>query len=158
MQYPINHKKISTETEFHDEVIQLHKEAMDYLLSFNWCKRIIGADLYLNLGSVLCVFLFKIKNSSSKDDNYLWIVVGDIPSMYLDIHGPKTTKEVLEDYIRLAEDWIDHVKLRKSIKNCYPFKAEPTLEMAQLLEKRIFFMKNTLIENIADIPLSLASL
>lgn len=96
-------------------------------------------------------FLFEIENSESVNDNYLWVIVGDIPPMYLDIHGPKTTKEVLEDYVELAEDWIEHVKLGKSTKDCYPFKAKPTLEMAKLLEKRTSFIKGTLINNIEDI-------
>jgi hypothetical protein len=73
--------------------------------------------------------------------------------MYLDIHGPKTTKQVLEDYIRLAEDWINQVKSGKSIKNCYPFNVEPIVEMASLLEKRTLFIKNTLIYNIEDVSL-----
>ncbi len=73
--------------------------------------------------------------------------------MYLDIHGPKTTKQVLEDYIRLAEDWINQVKKGKSVKNCYPFRAEPTIEMATLLEDRTSFVKNTLIDNMEDISI-----
>jgi hypothetical protein len=155
MRYPIKYNQITTKTEFYHELTKVYEEAKAYLMSFAWCRKIIQSDIYLNLGSTLCIFLFEIDNGASKDDNYLWVIVGDIPSMYLDIHGPKTTKQVLEDYIRLAEDWIEQVKMGKSIKNCYPFKAEPTLEMATLLEKRTSFMKNTLIENIEDIPLSL---
>ena len=75
--------------------------------------------------------------------------------MYLDVHGPKTTKEVLEDYVKLAEDWIENVKSGKSIKTCYPFKAEPIFKMAELLQKKTTFIKNTLIVNIKDIPYQL---
>ncbi len=153
MKYPIDYKEVTGKTEYHLELVKVHTEAVAYLMGFVWCKKVINSYVYLNLGSTLSIFLFEINNSASSDDNYLWIVVGDIPPMYLDIHGPKTTKEVLEDYIRLAEDWIMHVKDGRSVKSCYPFKAEPILEMATLLEKRITFMKNTLIDNIEDIPL-----
>ena len=101
----------------------------------------------------MCIFLFKIDNIASIDDNYLWVIVGDLPPMYLDIHGPKTTKEALEDYVKLAEDWIEHVKFGNSIKDCYPFRAEPSLEMALLLEKRTSFIKSELINNIDNVPL-----
>jgi hypothetical protein len=131
----------------------LHAQAGKYLLSFKWCKKIIESNLYLNLGSTLCIFLFEIENIASSEDNFLWIIVGDIPSMYLDIHGPKSTVQVLENYIGLSQDWIDDIKAGKSIDNCYPFNAAPTIEMANLLQKRTLFMKNTLIKNIDDIPL-----
>jgi len=153
MKYPIDYKQITIKTEFYSELIKTHEEAVAYLMGFAWCKKIVNSHIYINLGSTLCVFLFEIENSASSDDSYLWVIVGDIPPMYLDTHGPKTTREVLEDYVKLAEDWIEHVKLGKSIKNCYPFKAKPTLEMAMLLEKRASFIKNTLIDNTEDIPI-----
>ncbi|WPU92462.1 hypothetical protein SNE25_24345 [Mucilaginibacter sabulilitoris] len=153
MNYPIDYNRITVKTDFYQELIKAHEEASLYLLAFAWCRKIVHSDVYLNLGSTLCIFVFQIENSASTDDNNLWVIVGDIPPMYLDTYGPQTTKHVLEDYIRLAEDWIDHVKDGKSINNCYPFKAEPTIEMATLLEKRVSFMKNTLIDNIAYIPL-----
>jgi len=153
MKYPIEYSQVTDKTEFYKELTEMHEEAKAYLMGFAWCHKIIQSYIYLNLGSTLCIFVFKIDNIASDDDDFLWVIVGDIPSMYLDIHGPRTTKQVLEDYIRLAEDWVGHVKLGKSIKNCYPFTTEPTLEMAGLLEKRTFFMKNTLIDNIDDVPL-----
>lgn len=153
MKYPIDFKQITNKTEFYLELVKGHEEAMAYLMSFAWCRKITNSYIYLNLGSTLCIFLFKIENAASSDDNHLWVIVGDIPPIYLDTHGPKTTKEVLEDYIRLAADWIKHIKEGRSIKECYPFNSKPTLEMAMLLEKRIAFMENTLISNIEDIPL-----
>ena len=152
MKYPIDYKQITTDTEFYQELIKMHEEAKAYLMDFAWCRKIIHSHIYLNLGSTLCIFLFEIDNSASKEDNYLWVIVGDIPSMYLDIHGPKTTKQVLEDYIRLAEGWIYQVKNGNSIEKCYPFKVEPTIEMAILLEKRTSFIKKTLINNMDNIP------
>ena len=153
MKYPINYNKITVKIEFYNELIKVHKEAEEYLMSFAWCNKIITSDLYLNLGSTLCIFLFEIENNASKDDNYLWVIAGDIPFMYLDIHGPKSTKQVLEDYVQLAEDWINQVKTGKSIEHCYPFNAEPTIEMATLLEKRTSFMKNILIGDIDNLPI-----
>jgi len=153
MHYPIKYKKLTTNVEYYSEVVVLHKEAENYLYNFDWCESINNSSLYINLGSKLCVFLFEIDNSASKEDNTLWVIVGDIPSMYLDIYGPKSTREVLNTYVELAEDWIEHVKLGKSIDECYPFNAEATSQMADLLEKKITFIKNKVIENIEEVQL-----
>jgi len=154
MKYPVEFKNITAKTEFYTELLKAHEEAVSYLKGFPWCKSIIDSHLYLNLGSTLCIFLFEIDNTASRDDNYLWVIVGDLPPMYLDTHGPRTTKHVLEDYVKLAEDWITHVKQGKSVQNCYPFKAKPTLEMATLLERRASFIKDTLIDNTEDVKIS----
>ncbi|MES2275142.1 MAG: hypothetical protein V4592_03905 [Bacteroidota bacterium] len=153
MKYPIKYKNITSSIEYYQEVIEQHQKASSYLSDFLWCKQIINAGLYLNLGSTLCIFLFEIENTSSSDDNYLWVIVGDLPAMYLDVYAVKSTKEVIENYVGLAGDWVENIKAGKSIDDCYPFRAEPTIEIADLLERRISFMKNTLIENIEDIKI-----
>jgi len=152
MKYPINYKSVSIETEFYSEVETLHKEAESYLLGFEWCKTIKKCFLYTNIGYVLCIFLFEIENTQSNEDNFLWVIIGDLPVMYLDVYGSKTTKEALQGYIELAEDWINNINVGKSIGNCYPFKAEPTKEMAGLLQIRVNLLRDLLITNIIDIP------
>ncbi len=153
MNYPINYKEITNDIDFYSEVNKLQEEAETYIKSFKWCKDIKNCSLYTNIGRVFCIFLFEIENSASSEDNFLWLIVGDLPAMYLDTFGAKSTKEVVEDYIMLAEDWINNIKAGESIINCYPFNAAPTLEMAELLEKRVSFMKSTLMDNIEDIKL-----
>src|ERR1700761_3304853 len=107
MSYPINYDDISVNTEFYSELAEMHKEAENYLKNFKWCKEIKNCSLYTNIGKVFCIFLFEIDNAASIEDNFLWIIVGDIPPMYLDTFGVKTTGEVIETYVDLAEEWIN---------------------------------------------------
>lgn len=153
MRYPIKFKELKKSDEFYSDVIDLQNEASSYLSAFKWCNKIIDCDLYLNLGSSVCIFLYEIENTASNNDNLLWVVVGDLPPMYLDTYGARTTKEVLEDYVKLAGDWISKVKKGTSTEDCYPFKASPTIEMAELLNKRVIFITDVLINNIDDLPL-----
>jgi hypothetical protein len=158
MNYPINYSQLSDKAEFYKEVIEAHEEAESFLNEFAWWRTIFQSEIYINLGATLCVFLFQIDNVASKEDSNLWVIVGDIPPMYLDTHGPQTTKQVVSDYVRLADEWITNVKARQSTKQCFPFKAEPTIEMATLLESRTSFMKEILIDNIDDISVRKFSL
>ena len=153
MNYPIDFKEITTELEFYQEVVRMHNEAKEYLNSFRWCKRIEKSSLYYNLGSKICLFLVKIQNSDSVEDNYLWVIVGDLPPMYLDTQAGDTIKEILVSYADLAEDWIRHVKDNKSLDDCYPFNAAPTLEMADLLERRVSIIKNSIVPDIEDLTI-----
>lgn len=156
MNYPLSYKKITADIDFYQELNAIYKEAENYLLGFKWCQEIKNSFLYTNLGEVLCIFLFEITNTQSSEDNFLWVMVGDFPPMYLDVYGAKTTKQVVEDYINLAQDWIDRVKQGNPVNDCYPFNAAPTLELAELLEKKIWFMKNELLNNMTDISYQLS--
>jgi hypothetical protein len=151
MRYPIKIDKLTGQTEFYSEVVDMYQEANNYLQSHEWCSVVLNCDLYTNLGDKLCIFLFKIDNSASSDDNLIWVIVGDIPPMYLDIYGPTSTKEVLNVYVVLANDWIKHVRAGKSVGDCYPFNAEPNYEYADMLERKVAFINNEIIENIDDI-------
>jgi hypothetical protein len=85
-------------------------------------------------------------NGIRREDNFLWIMVGDIPSMYLDVYGSKTTIEVLRRYNALAKDWIYSVERGLSVDECYPFDAEPTMEMADLLKRRVTIIENSIFQ------------
>lgn len=156
MAYPVNYKNITPQIAFYGEIVEAHRQAEAYLLGFKWCVKVKDSFLYYSLGKVFSIFLFEIDNLQSANDNSLWVIVGDIPSMYLDVYGPKSTREVLEDYIRLAEDWIAAMQTKKSVEGCFPFNAEPTVELTQLLQSKVSFMKNTLLEHIDDVQLDLS--
>lgn len=153
MEYPIRVKALTEAVDFYHEVIKMNDQASVYIEGFRWCKEVRDSFLYLNLGSTLCIFLFEIENSASSEDNFLWIMVGDIPAMYLDIYGSKTTIEVLRRYNALAKDWISNVGRGLSVDDCYPFSAEPTMEMADMLKKRVDFIEKTIIPNIDEVEL-----
>lgn len=151
---PIPVLEIDSSIEFYSEVNQIYNEAKDYLKNFKWCNKIYNGYLYFNMGSTLCIFLFNIENNQSSEDNEIWVVIGDIPTMYLDTVGATSIKEVLSNYIDLASDWIFNVLNNKTLEDSYPFNTEPTKENALLLQSRINFMKNNILENIEDLRIS----
>ena len=155
MNYPIKYQDIPSNIDFYHELAAQYYEAESYLKSFTWCGQIKECNLYINLGKIFCIFLFEIENLASTEtqDNLLWVIVGDIPPMYLDTFSQKTTNKVIKTYINLAEDWISCVRAGTGVNGCYPFNVNPTLELAELLEKKILFMKNTLLNNIEEIYL-----
>jgi hypothetical protein len=153
MKYPKRVKDLTHALDFYSEVIKMHQKASLYIKGFRWCREVKDSTLYLNLGSTLCVFLVEIDNIASNEDNFLWIMVGDIPSMYLDVYGAKTTIEVLSRYNALAKDWIFNVEHKLSVDDCYPFDTESTIKMAYMLKKRVDFVEKTIIPNIDEIKL-----
>lgn len=155
MRYPINYKDFSPKVKYYSEMISVYNRASSFLTGFDWCRKIVDVALYTNLGSKLGLYLFKIDNSASSKNAYLWVIAGDLPMMYLNVHEDDTTREVLKSYTELASDWVQHVKNNQSLENCYPFDANPTLEMADLLERRVNILNTSVIDNIDNIKVKL---
>ena len=122
--------------------LKLYQEAKSYLEEFDWCSKIKngwydrGSAVYEKIG----VFLFEIEPINKTVDDFIWVIVGDLPSVYLD-KSVTTAQKALEIYCELMEEWAENVKNGKSIEECYPITAEPTIENADLLLTRVSFIK-----------------
>ena len=121
---------------------KMQETAHEYLLSFEWCLEIINTWYDMGLPDKVGVFLIEI-TPKKEADTYVWVVVGDIPSVYID-SSIKSGSEVINCYVELMEEWIEKVLSNKSVKNCYPIDVPPNHKFANMLKKRINFIKTEL--------------
>ena len=138
-----------TEVEEYKCIILLYEEAIDFLLSHKWCKKVIKGwhDRDLSIYEKLGVFLFEVESENKLTDSFVWVIVGDIPTAYID-QSVTVSKDALNIYCDLMIEWSDNILQGKSLEECYPVKVEPTPENAQLLKSRIAFIKKEiLLEN-----------
>ena len=135
----ISINKIDIEnTDYYDEVCVLLKEAQKYLLGFKWCNEIEKGWLVENFGYILNIYLFKIlPDKKTCFDEYIWIVVGDIPPAYIDIISAKNAYEALETYIIVMQEWVNNVYQCKSVDDCFPINVPPHKEYADMLNSRL---------------------
>ena len=148
MTYPISIDSITSDVDFFPEVVSLVEESKTYLEKHQWCTKIKQGWLFTNVGRVLCIFLFELENSQSPEDNLIWLIAGDFPPMYLDTYNVSDTKEVIEVYIELANDWIKQVETNQSLDECFPFEAAPSIVSAEILKKRIVLLQKKFLPEI----------
>jgi hypothetical protein len=156
MNYPININDIKKSLEFYSEVKILINEAKEYIENHSWCKKIYSGWLFTNIGYALNIFLFRIENSQSIDDNLIWVIVGDFPPMYLDTYNISTTKEVVEVYVELASDWISKAESDEPLDDCYPLDAQTDKTSIDLLKKKIEFLEKKILPNIKELSFGIA--
>ena len=132
----------TSDVEYKEEVILESQRAIKYLSSFKWCNKILNGWLAEGFGYILCIFYFEIEPAKdSNADDKVWVIVGDIPSAYLDTIEYKTANDALCVYCCLMEEWIEQVKAGKSIEECYPVNVPPTNEYAEMLSSRVNLLK-----------------
>ena len=111
--------------------------AREYLQSFAWCTSIRDAYFGDGVGAVVAVFLFHIEPSSPDVDEWLWVIVGDIPPAYLVVDDNTTPSLALRRYIEEMSKWVKLAKKGKSSSKVIPVNVAATPENALLLEGRL---------------------
>ncbi len=147
-----NIDKLEIENEIKNEILNLSVEAQNYLKLFKWCRKIINGWLVKEWGYMLCVFYYEIEPlPESKADNFVWLIVGDLPPAYIDIQSATNEFEALNSYVFLMEDWINHVNKGKSVKDCFPINVKPTKKYATMLSNRINIIKEDMLPELSKI-------
>jgi hypothetical protein len=119
--------------------------ARAFLSSFDWCESI--AELYFGdgVGGVFAVFFAHIKPSRPDVDEYLWVLVGDLPSAYLVTDDCRTPHEALEGYIEEMRKWIQLAKKSRTSPDVIPVNVPATPEWAEALESRLDKLEQEII-------------
>ena len=91
------------------------------------------------------MFLIHFAKPVSEADDYLWVVVGDLPSAYFVIDDAPSPRSAAEVYCRIMQDWINAVVSEAPLDDVFPVKADATVEMAQMLDSRLRFIREKII-------------
>jgi hypothetical protein len=142
---PINFNNLKEIAEL-ETVLKLHTEAKAYLEAQSWCTNLIQTwyEPDLTIYEKVGVFLFEIAPANQTVDKFIWIIIGDLPTVYLD-QSVKTGKEALEVYCDLMDDWANSVIEGNSLDDCFPVEVAPTIENAGQLKRRIDFIRRELL-------------
>jgi hypothetical protein len=120
--------------------------AKAYLTAFKWCHGIKEAYFGDGVGKIVAAFLFRI-DSPPDVDEWIWVVTGDIPSVYMDTYETSTPALALDCYCFLMEEWVAAVRGEGdlSLDEVYPVDAPATPGNADALERRIEFIRTEII-------------
>ncbi len=121
------------------------QEATDYLKSFRWCPPIDQTYLGRGVGGVVAAFLFHFRERIQGTEEWLWVVVGDLPSAYLVVDDADNPVSALEEYCELLEDWANAVLEGKPLDDVFPVEAKPTPDNARSLLRRTGFIRTRLL-------------
>jgi hypothetical protein len=123
--------------------------AKNYLQSHKWAAPIANMYLAFGIGNVLALFLVRFaKNVNFVHDEELWVVVGDLPSVYFVTDEATNARDALDIYCSLMDDWVDAVRSGKSLKEVFPVRAAATLVNADALAGRLQYIRREILPDI----------
>jgi hypothetical protein len=120
-------------------------DAENYLFSFPWCDAVLEHYFGAGVGGIVAVFFFKIRPNRRQIDEWLWVVVGDLPSAYFVIDECKTPSQVLSLYISHLKQWVELALIGRRSEHVIPVNVAPTPERAKEIERRMQFLQASIL-------------
>ncbi|KAA3611937.1 MAG: DUF4826 family protein [Planctomycetota bacterium] len=126
------------------ELKEMFSCAQSYLRSHRWLAKEFSAHFGFGIGGVVAIFLFHIELDTGEEE-WLWVIEGDLPSAYLVTDSTPTPAEALEAYANLMEEWTNAVRQGSDLENVFPVNAPADEEHVELLEIRIKLLREHII-------------
>lgn len=139
--------------ESDDETVELQEmleEASQYLQSFSWCAEILESFLGIGFPGMVSIFLFRIRPTRKETDEWIWIVIGDLPSAYITAEDAPNPASALDGYVGAMEEWVEAALTGKPTTDLIPVNVDPTPENARRLESRLQFLDREILSRYAD--------
>jgi hypothetical protein len=129
------------------------QDAVTFLKSHGWCQDVIERYFCFGIGGVIELFLFRVNRlgpNESVIDEWLWVIVGDIPFAYLVTDDAKSPDEALRAYCYVMQEWVTAVLSKNALSDVYPIAVEPTADNAAQLAVRIEFLLSEIVPLASD--------
>jgi hypothetical protein len=131
---------------------EMLETARGFLEGFRWCRRVRETFVGQAIGRVVGVFLFRIDPAREDVDEWLWVIVGDLPPAYLVTDEASTPVAALKTYIELVEEWVEAVEQGTPVDDLIPVATaggrelvDVTPETARMLKSRLDFLKESIV-------------
>lgn len=135
----------AVQTEDLEEAKFLCQEAREFLEFYDWCVEIKETFVGILYPGIVAVFLFKIVPSRQDIDDWVWVVVGDLPPAYLTVDECPNPAAALDGYVGAMLEWVDAAQKGESVADLIPVNVPATKENAEMLKVRLDFLNERVL-------------
>ncbi|MFY9344471.1 MAG: hypothetical protein WAT39_18400 [Planctomycetota bacterium] len=119
-------------------IFDLAVQAGAWLAERTWCRGVRRVFLGASEPRRFGVFLVELSHPPAGfDDEWLWVIAGDLPPAFMVIDDLRTPRAALAAYVDRRKAWIAAVRAGGSTANLMPVVLAPTVANAGMLAKRL---------------------
>ncbi len=89
--------------------------------------------------------MFWLAAEAETIDKWLWVIVGDLPPLYLTSEDHPNAACALDSYIGLMEDWVQAAEKGDSVAELVPVNVPATPENAVMLKSRLTMLDESVL-------------
>lgn len=131
-------------------LIAMAKEGENYLRSFAWCLDIKQGRLSDGFGGIIALLHFQVTIRNVPDDEWVWIIIGDVPSAYLEAELFVTPHAALQRYLDGLDEWIAAAEAGKPLQDLIPIEVTPSPDLIAQLRPRIKTLREEILPYISN--------
>jgi hypothetical protein len=124
-------------------------EATNYITSHRWCRGIKASYFGFGVGGIVAVFLFEIVPGPGADE-FVWVVVGDLPPLYITSEGNPTPCAAMNGYVQEMRRWGEAVRTGGPSEGIAPVAAPARPEYAERLSSRLQTLEESILPKFCD--------
>jgi hypothetical protein len=126
------------------------EKAIGYVQSFEWCVEL--HDLYFGdgVGGVVAIFLFRVTIRGVEDSEWIWVVVGDLPSAYMEFEPSHSPRAALLRYIVGVEAWLTAPEEEREDGDLIPIVVPAGAEFIETLKGRMDTLRSGILPHIRE--------
>lgn len=130
------------------DLTDLEDAAINYIRSFAWSGEILEIYDGFQEPGILGVFLMHLRPTQPEVDEWLWVVLGDLPPAYLVADDNPTVAEAVTGYADKMQRWVDAARAGAPVDDLIPVNVPPTKEYADMLSSRLSILRETALDEI----------
>jgi hypothetical protein len=113
------------------------EKARSFLLNQTWCFGLGEVYCGEGIGGIMSIFLMELDPVPTGVDQWLWVIVGDIPSAYFVIDQYQTPIDALKGYIAARRRWVELAYGGETSPDVMPVDVPANPHYAEILERRL---------------------
>jgi len=129
---------------------EMAAEAVRYVRSFEWCLEVHEQYFGDGVGDIVALFLYRLSIRGIETPEWVWVIVGDLPSAYLEFDGFPRPRAALEGYIEGVEEWLAASPEERTSGDLIPIEAAPEPEWIEALAGRMKTLRTLVLPHLRD--------
>ena len=125
-------------------------EAIRYIQSFEWCLELHEKYFGDGYGGIVALFLFRVTIRNVQEPEWVWVIVGDLPSTYLEFEGFPSPRAALLRYIEGIEEWLSASQEERDSGELIPIYVPANPELVEMLKVRAETLRASILPHISD--------
>ncbi len=131
-------------------LLEMAAKAAGYVRSFEWCLALHDQYFGDGVGGIVALFLHRVSIRGHAAPEWIWVIVGDIPSVYLEFEGVPHPCAALTRYIEGVEEWLAASPRERESSEMIPIEVPDEPEWIESLTGRIKTLRTLVLPHLKD--------
>jgi len=126
------------------------EEAERYVRSSRWCIDLHDQYFADGVGGIVALFLHRVTIRGIEVPDWVWVIVGDLPSVYLEFEGFPNPRAALARYIEGVEEWLAASPQERESGEIIPIEVPNQREWIEALARRMETLRSLVLPHLRD--------